>query len=111
MEQRNGRSTSARNIKNGTAALVYDPSVPSERALLGLFRHLRGRTTTSTRLDTIAARAGWSPFHLHRSFRTVFGETPKQYTQRLRLERAASRLLLNDDSVLTVALDAGFKQS
>ena len=38
----------------------------------------------------------------------MFGETPKQYTQRLRLERAASRLLLNDDSVLTVALDAGF---
>jgi AraC family transcriptional regulator len=88
--------------------LVYDPGVPSHRALLELLRHLRGRTSTSTRLDTIAARAGWSPFHLHRAFRAVVGETPKQFIQRLRLERAAARLLLNDDSVLSVAGDAGF---
>jgi AraC family transcriptional regulator len=36
------------------------------------------------------------------------GETPKQYTQRLRLERAAARLAASDDSVIDVALEAGF---
>ena len=36
------------------------------------------------------------------------GETPKQYTLRLRLEGAAARLLASDDSVIEVALAAGF---
>ena len=80
--------------------------MPSDRALLYVLRTLRqgGRDD----LEAIAARSGWSPFHLHRAFRAMIGETPKQYTLRLRLERAASRLLTTDDSVLDVALGAGF---
>ena len=39
----------------------------------------------------------------------MVGETPKQYTLRLRLERAAARLVSSDHSVLAIALDAGFK--
>ena len=35
-------------------------------------------------------------------------ETPKHYTSRLRLERAALRLVLLDDRVLDIALDCGF---
>ena len=46
--------------------------------------------------------------HFHRSFRAAVGETPRAYTQRLRLERAALRLLLHDERVLDVALDCGF---
>ena len=53
-------------------------------------------------------RAGWSPFHLHRAFRRIVGETPKQYTLRLRLEGAAARMLASDDSIVDVALAAGF---
>jgi AraC family transcriptional regulator len=54
------------------------------------------------------AKAGWSPFHFHRAFRKVVGETPKRYTQRLRLERAAARLASGSDPVLRIAADAGF---
>jgi len=39
----------------------------------------------------------------------MVGESPKQYTLRLRLEQAATRLAARDASVLEVALDAGFK--
>jgi AraC family transcriptional regulator len=57
----------------------------------------------------LAAGGGWSPFHLHRAFRALFRETPKQYALRLQLERAAARLASSDDSVLDIALDSGFE--
>ena len=53
--------------------------------------------------------AAFSPFHFHRVFRTVTGETLFGFIQRLRLERAAGVLLaVPDRSVLEVALDHGF---
>jgi AraC family transcriptional regulator len=83
--------------------------VPSDHALLRLLHDMRDRVDAGSTLATLAARAGWSPFHLHRAFRAMVGETPKQYTLRLRLERAAVRLVSSDDSVLDIALDAGFQ--
>jgi effector-binding domain-containing protein len=49
-----------------------------------------------------------SSFHLQRVFASTTGETPKQLTQRLRLERAAVMLLTSRDSILDVALACGF---
>jgi AraC family transcriptional regulator len=59
-------------------------------------------------LRTLAARAGWSPFHLQRTFRRVAGESPKRYVLRLRLEYAAARLANGEESVLSVGLASGF---
>ena len=83
--------------------------MPSERDLLQLLRAIRRRLDANVSLDALASRAGWSPFHLHRAFTRMVGETPKQYTLRLRLEGAAARLLASDDSIVDVALAAGFK--
>jgi AraC family transcriptional regulator len=60
-------------------------------------------------LRALAEHVGLSPFHLHRVFSTAAGETPKQFTLRLRLGRAAVMLLTGDDSVLDVALSCGFQ--
>ena len=60
-------------------------------------------------LAALAARSGLSQFHLHRLFTAAAGETPKQYTLRLRLERAALLLLAGERSVLNVALSCGFR--
>jgi AraC family transcriptional regulator len=60
-------------------------------------------------LEVLAAQAGLSPFHLHRGFTETAGETPKQLTQRLRLERAAVLLLTSRSSILNIALRCGFK--
>ncbi|HET7134219.1 MAG TPA: AraC family transcriptional regulator [Gammaproteobacteria bacterium] len=81
---------------------------PIERDILHLLRQLRGRHAANISLEALARRAGWSPFHLHRAFRRVVRETPKQHTQRVRLDRAAARLAATRDSVLRVALGAGF---
>lgn len=79
-----------------------------ERDVLYLLRHLRGRLGADLSLAALAARSGWSPFHLHRAFRRVARETPKQYTQRVRLDRAAAMLAAGEDPVLAVALANGF---
>ena len=60
-------------------------------------------------LAALAAQAGLSPFHLHRVFSATAGETPKQFTLRLRLGRAAVLLLASNDSILDVALACGFQ--
>ncbi|MEQ1856696.1 MAG: AraC family transcriptional regulator [Longimicrobiales bacterium] len=64
---------------------------------------------TRAPLAALAREAAHSPFHFQRTFRAHTGETPKQYGQRLRLERAAALLLTTDQSILGVALDSGFE--
>lgn len=59
-------------------------------------------------LDTLAAVAGCSSPYFARRFTQAMAETPKQYTSRLRLERAALRLVLLEDRILDIALDCGF---
>ncbi len=59
-------------------------------------------------LARMAATAGYSPSHFHRQFRAVALETPKQATVRLRLIHAALDLVSSDQSILAIALDAGF---
>lgn len=82
--------------------------MPSNRDLLDVVRRIRHRSTDGATLAGLAARAGWSPFHLHRAFRAMVHETPKQYALRLQLQQAATRLVSSDDSVLDVAVGAGF---
>ncbi len=60
-------------------------------------------------LDALADRTGLSAFHLHRVFATAVGETPKQFTLRLRLGRAAALLLSGKETVLDIALASGFR--
>ncbi|POG19109.1 AraC family transcriptional regulator [Aeromonas veronii] len=61
-------------------------------------------------LDEVAAAAAISTFH--RIFKTMVGETIAGYTRRLRMERAARRLLASPQSdITTLALAAGFSSS
>ena len=60
-------------------------------------------------LTALADQAGLSAFHLHRIFSAAAGETPKQFTLRLRLARAGALLLTTGNSVLDVALECGFQ--
>jgi AraC family transcriptional regulator len=68
-----------------------------------------GHLDEDVSLEALAGQAGLSAFHLHRVFSAVAGETPKQFTLRLRLGRAAAMLLTTEDSVLDIALACGFQ--
>jgi AraC family transcriptional regulator len=76
--------------------------------VLCVLREIRHRLDGDVSLARLAQRAGWSAFHLHRAFRSATGETPKQYTQRLRLECAAATLVASDGTVTQVARASGF---
>lgn len=80
----------------------------SPQDLLPLFAHLGGRRNGDTSLHDLSRRSGWSPFHLQRVFRRLAGETPKQYTLRLRLERGAGMLVADEVTVADTALACGF---
>lgn len=75
------------------------------RVLLHIEEHLDGDLSR----DRLAAVACFSPFHFHRLFTAFTGETLHKYIRRLRLERALHRLAYSDESVVNVALGAGFE--
>jgi AraC family transcriptional regulator len=59
-------------------------------------------------LDVLARAACLSPFHFHRVFRGMVGETPLELSRRLRLERAAWMLGRSDRPVTEIAFAAGY---
>jgi AraC family transcriptional regulator len=60
-------------------------------------------------MDELAKVACHSPFHFHRIFQAIVGETVHKYVRRLRLERAAGRLLHTEQPVTDIALDAAYE--
>lgn len=67
--------------------------------------HIAGSLT----LDELADVANFSRFHFHRIFSAVVGESLYQFILRLRLERAARKLVLHPGTRVTeIAMDCGF---
>jgi AraC family transcriptional regulator len=60
-------------------------------------------------LESLAKAAALSPFHFHRVFRGLVGETPLELHRRLRLERAASRLCRTEAGITEIAFGAGYE--
>lgn len=64
------------------------------------------------RLDEIAEIANFSKYHFHRLFRALVGEPLNQFIQRIRIERAASQLIVNPKKSITeITFDCGFASS
>lgn len=80
-----------------------------EELVLQAIRTITTALDAALDLEALASPACMAPLHFHRVFRGLCGETPLQMHRRLRLERAAWRLADGDDSVLRVALDAGYE--
>ena len=78
-------------------------------ALLPLLAQLTEVDGEVKTLADLAAADGRSPYHLQRIFSEEVGESPLQYSRRVRLQRAAAALLVTSKSVLDIALDAGFE--
>ncbi|MBX9600388.1 MAG: helix-turn-helix domain-containing protein [Bryobacteraceae bacterium] len=74
-----------------------------------LLVYIQARLDEDLSLDVLSAKASLSPAHFQRTFRALVGESPKAYVARLRLERAAFRLLIHDATLLDIALDCGFR--
>lgn len=82
--------------------------MPPVADILRLLAAVNDRRSGDVSLAALAALAHRSPFPLHRAFRRVTGETPKAYTARVRLARAAADLLTTRKPVVEIAFDHGF---
>jgi AraC family transcriptional regulator len=53
------------------------------------------------RLETLARVANFSPYHFHRVFKSIVGETLNDYIRRVRAQSAASQLIQNPTRTIT----------
>src|SRR5580658_539671 len=73
--------------------------------------YLRGNLDRRVKLEELAKVACFSEFHFHRIFGAISGETLNNFTNRLRLEKAARLLRFSSRSLTDIALDCGFSSS
>lgn len=86
-----------------------DSSNTYQKRIQRVLRHIERCSGAVPSLDDLAEVANFSPFHFHRVFKSLVGENVAAYVRRLTLENAAQRLSYSRDSVLTIALDAGYE--
>jgi AraC family transcriptional regulator len=73
--------------------------------------YLRANLDRQVKLEELARVACFSEFHFHRIFGAVSGETLNNFTNRLRLEKAARLLRYSQQSLTDIALNCGFSSS
>lgn len=69
-----------------------------------IFAHL----SENLSLEVLAQQVGFSPYHFARLFRQATGESPHQFVQQQRIERAKQLLRETDVPLAHVALESGF---
>jgi len=62
-------------------------------------------------LEELASVAFFSPFHFHRIFVAMMGETVKAFTSRMRNEKAARLLKFSKKSITEIAAECGFSSN
>ncbi len=78
------------------------------RVILFITEHL----SENLSLEVLAKEAFFSPYHFHRIFTYIVGETPNAYVNRVRLEKAANMLFRNTTRTVTdIAFICGFSSS
>ena len=86
---------------------VLDYSRRIERVVAHIGEHLHD----SLDLDRLAAVACFSPFHFHRIYRAMTGETAADTLRRLRLHHAAAELVQGEAPIPALARQAGYRSN
>jgi AraC family transcriptional regulator len=73
--------------------------------------YVRANLDRQVKLTELARVACFSEFHFHRIFGAVAGETLNQFTNRLRLEKAARLLRFSQRRLTDIALECGYSSS
>ncbi len=82
---------------------AYDARL--QRALAYIDAHLDDELS----VVVLSAVAAFSPFHFQRQFTARFGLSAHTYVHLARMKRASYKLAFRDDTVLDVALEAGYE--
>lgn len=73
--------------------------------------YLNQQVESTHSLQELAQIADISPFHFHRVYRAVTGETPFGTVRRLRMLRALVMLRDTERSITEIAFDVGFESA
>lgn len=73
-----------------------------------VFEYIDENMDSDLSLDTVAERAFFSPFHFHRIFKFITGETLNNYVTRRRIEKSALDLLHKNITVTEISHKSGF---
>jgi len=98
----------ALHLDNGSARSLARVSSAAIARVTRAVRMIDDRPEDQLTLAELAGAAKLSPYHFLRTFDDLTGVTPHQYMTRLRLRRAAARLVLEPAKVLDIALAGGF---
>lgn len=71
--------------------------------------YIEGNLHEQISLEKLAEVACFSPFHYHRVFQVMVGESVMDYVRKRRLTVAAERLFYTDEKVISIAVDVGFQ--
>jgi AraC family transcriptional regulator len=77
--------------------------------MLCVLVHIQQHLDEALALEELAVLAHFSPYHFHRVFQGMVGESLMAHVRRLRLERAAMRLKHTDQPVTRIAFEAGYE--
>src|SRR5262249_31553230 len=96
---------------NRRRGLVMRPQTERtyQERILRVLVHIQQHLDEALPLEDLARVACFSPYHFHRIFEGMVGESVKEHTRRLRLERAAFRLKFTDQPVSCIASEAGYE--
>ncbi|MBU0508901.1 AraC family transcriptional regulator [bacterium] len=76
--------------------------------ILRVLVYIQNHLDEAVSLDDLAEVACFSPFHFHRIFRGMVGESVMEHVRRLRLERASFELKHGKARITHVAFNAGY---
>lgn len=77
--------------------------------ILRVLVHIQTHLDEALSLEDLASLAHFSPYHFHRVFHGMVGESLMEHVRRLRLERAALQLKSGDQPVTRIAFQAGYE--
>lgn len=79
------------------------------RRMLKVLIYIEENIDADFTMEELAKIACYSPFHFHRIFQAIIGETAHSYVKRLRMQKAAGKLRYTAEPVTAIAYDANFE--
>lgn len=81
--------------------------MPDEEWIAMVTEYIRRHYAEPLHLQTLADISHSSPYHLHRTFKRITGQTPAAYVQQVRIEQAAAELTATGKPVSAIGTDVG----
>lgn len=84
---------------------------PKSHPLYPAWDYIQDKLEESIALNQIAFVSNLSPWHFHRIFSRLQGESVQEHIRRLRLEKAAYELKISSYPILEIAIAAGYESN